>query len=354
MNNVEERLREALRAHAEEFTAHPDAWRRLTSGRRRRAGSRWRSFRLSGPALIPVAAAAAVVAVIAAALLVVQGVSGRSGPGPATGATTRPSASSSPAQTPGGPRSAAGPDQQLLTADPPLSAVVPVQVPWVGKKFHGQAERVTSYFWLGRNAPASWSFQVNPGLQLCNDTINDTTGQSGGFCWPAAGPGPGRLASVTGSEGVGTDQTIVVGEAVARVASVTAVLPGGRTYHGAVETGHGLPGVVWTVGYPWSAGFPYTRGAHLVFRDASGKQVTVLDPHAPVGPPQATEPAVGGVALFSYPASHGEPGRNGKGLPAPRGGGLLVTDMGRRHLPAGRGRRAGPRRTHSAVRVHPG
>ena len=64
MNNVEERLREALRAHAEEFTAHPDAWRRLTSGRRRRAGSRWRSFRLSGPALIPVAAAAAVVAVI--------------------------------------------------------------------------------------------------------------------------------------------------------------------------------------------------------------------------------------------------------------------------------------------------
>ena len=29
MNGLEERLREALRAHAEEFTAHPDAWRQL-------------------------------------------------------------------------------------------------------------------------------------------------------------------------------------------------------------------------------------------------------------------------------------------------------------------------------------
>ena len=65
--------------------------------------------------------------------------------------------------------------------------------------------------------------------------------------------------------------------------------------------------MVWTVGYPWTAGFPYTRGAHLVFRDASGTQVTVLDPHAPVGPPHASRPASGGVTLFSYPAGNGEP-----------------------------------------------
>ena len=70
----------------------------------------------------------------------------------------------------------------------------------------------------------------------------------------------------------------------------------------------GLPGVVWAVGYPWSAGFPYTRGAHLVFRDASGKQVTVLAPHAPVGPRLTAQPASGGVALFSYPPGHREPG----------------------------------------------
>ena len=33
----------------------------------------------------------------------------------------------------------------------------------------------------------------------------------------------------------------------------------------------------------------------------------MLDPHAPVGPPQTSQPASGGVTLFSYPASNGEP-----------------------------------------------
>lgn len=250
----------------------------------------------------------AVVAAVVAALLVVRGVSGRSGGAPATGTTTRPAspgASPGAVRPPGGPGS--GPDQQLLTEDPPLSAVVTVRVPWIGKKADGKTEKVTSYFWLGRNDPGSWSFQVNPGLQLCNDTVNDSGGGSSGFCWPQSAAGPPRLASVTGSEGVQTDQTIMVGEAVARVRSVTAVLADGRSYPGAVTTGRGLPGVVWAVGYPWSAGFPYTRGAHLVFRDASGKQVTVLDPHAPAGPVQTAQPASGGVTLFSYPASHGEP-----------------------------------------------
>lgn len=321
MRSVEERLREALRVHAEEFTAHPDAWRQLTARRQRRGRLRspWWS-RFPGPALIPLAAAAAVVVAVAAALLVAHGVSGRAGQAPATGVTaTAQSASpaASPAASPGassgavpptgGPRPAAGPDQQLLTADPPLSTIVHVRVPGIEKKIQGRAEQVTSYFWLGRNSPAIWPDQVNPGVQLCNDTVNDTTGQSGGFCWPAAKPGPGHLATVTGSEGDGTDQTIMVGEAVARVASVTAVLPGGRSYPGAVTTGRGLRGSVWAVGYPWSAGVPFTRGAHLVFKDAAGKQVAVLTPHAPAGPPQAAQPASGGVALFSYPAGNGEP-----------------------------------------------
>jgi hypothetical protein len=180
-------------------------------------------------------------------------------------------------------------------------------VPWIGKKVHGQAERVTSYFWLSRNSPAFWPDQVNPGLQLCHGTTNDTTGQSLAFCWPAPAPGPAHLATVTGSGGAGTDQTIMVGQAVARVASVTAVLADGRTYPGAVTTGRGLARTVWAVGYPWSAGVPYTKGAHLVFRDASGQPVAVLTPHPPGGPPQTAQPASGGVALFSYPASHDEP-----------------------------------------------
>lgn len=311
MNSVEERVREALRAHAEGFTAHPDAWEQLTARGLRRGGPQsWRSRR-PGPVLIPLAAAVAVVVAVAVAILVARGITGGAGKAPESGVTVTPTARpASPSASPRPdhvPGAGTGPAGEMLTADPPLSAVVHVRVPGIEKKVHGQAERVTSYFWLARNNPDAWSFQVNPGLQLCNDTVNDTAGSSSGFCWPAPAPGAGHLATVTGSEGVQTDQTIMVGEAVSRVASVTAVLSGGRVYHGAVATGRGLPGVVWAVSYPWSAGFPYTKGAHLVFRDASGKQVTALEPHAPVGLPQMAQPASGGVAMFSYPASNGEP-----------------------------------------------
>jgi hypothetical protein len=335
MNGVEERLREALRAQAEGFTAHPDAWEQLTARGLRRGGPRsWWSWR-PGSVLIPVAAAVAVVVAVAVAILVARGVTGGAGKAPESGVTVTPtarpaapSASPPPDRVPG---TGTGPAGELLTEDPPLSAVVHVRVPGIEKKIHGQAEQVTSYFWLGRNNPDAWSFQVNPGLQLCNDTVNDTAGGSAGFCWPAPAPGPGHLATVTASQGVQTDQTIMAGEAVSRVASVTAVLSDGRAYHGAVATGRGLPGVVWTVSYPWSAGFPYTKGAHLVFRDTSGKQVTVLEPHAPVGPPQTAEPASGGVALFSYPASNGEPAGVVKaylvhgevGFWSPIGGGII-------------------------------
>jgi hypothetical protein len=190
---------------------------------------------------------------------------------------------------------------------PPLSAVVHVRVPGIVKKVHGQTVQVTSYFWRARNNPAFWPDELNPGLQLCSDVANDSNGQSAGFCWPAPEPGPGQLATVTEDYGAQTDQTIMVGQAVARVASVTAVLADGHTYPGAVATGRGLPGTVWTVSYPWSAGVSYTKGAHLVFRDASGKQVAVLVPHAPDGPGQIAQPASGGVALFSYPAGSREP-----------------------------------------------
>jgi len=312
MNSVEERLREALRVHAEEFTAHPDAWRQLTSRRRRRGTARRRWFRFSGPVLIPLAAAVAVVAVVAAALLAVHGVTGGGGRTPQTGVkatpTARPaspSASASAVPGPGGPGT--GPAGPLLAMHPALSTVVHVLVPGIVKKIHGQAVQVTSYFWLSRNSPAFWPDQVNPGPQLCNNLANDSNGQSAAFCWPAPEPGPAHLATVTGGGGAGTGQTIMVGQAVARVASVTAVLSDGHAYRGVVTTGRGLPGTVWAVSYPWSAGVPYTRGAHLVFRDASGKQVTVLSPHAPAGPPQTAQPASGGVALFSYPASKGEP-----------------------------------------------
>jgi hypothetical protein len=37
MTSVEERVRAALNAHAEEFSAHPDAWQQLTARNRRRS-----------------------------------------------------------------------------------------------------------------------------------------------------------------------------------------------------------------------------------------------------------------------------------------------------------------------------
>jgi Sigma-70, region 4 len=45
----------------------------------------------------------------------------------------------------------------MLAADPPLSAVVRVRVPGIEKKVHGQAEQVTSYFWLVHGEVGFWS-----------------------------------------------------------------------------------------------------------------------------------------------------------------------------------------------------
>ena len=304
MNVLEERLRAALQAHAEDFQGHPDAWRRLQAGRMRRAARRRRlAPRASWPAgfVIPAAAAAAVLAIVVAAALVVNGVPGRTG----TAGASRPT----PARTPGPaprlarpPYSSSGPPEMMLEMDPPSSAVIGLRVPWIGKK----ADKVEAYFWLGRNNPAFWLDQLNPGPQFCHDVVN-LTGESSGFCWPLPGLGSGLVAAVTGSEGVGTDQTIMVGVAEPQVASVTAVLSDGRTYPGAVGTGRGLTDKAWTVGYPWTKGYPYTRGARLIFRSASGKVLGTLPAVAPAGPPQLTRPTSGGVRVYSYPASGGEP-----------------------------------------------
>jgi hypothetical protein len=113
--------------------------------------------------------------------------------------------------------------------------------------------------------------------------------------------GAGHMASVTGSEGPGSGtaggkQTILVGAAVAQVTSVTAELPDGRSFPGAVKTGRGFPDRAWIVAHPPA------EGVHLVFRNASGNQVAVLGPAAPTGPPRVAQPSSGGVTVFRYPA----------------------------------------------------
>lgn len=85
------------------------------------------------------------------------------------------------------------------------------------------------------------------------------------------------------------------------------MLADGQSYPGAVRAVRGLAAKVWTVGYPWTKGVPWTKGAHLVFKDAAGKEVAVIAPKAPAGPPQQPQPSTGGVTMSHYPAMPGQP-----------------------------------------------
>jgi hypothetical protein len=149
----------------------------------------------------------------------------------------------------------------MLIQNPPVSAVIGLPVPWTGPA----APMVRGYFWIGPYNPKYWLAQIASGPQFCNDTVNLTTGQSGGFCWPLPHLGAGHAAVVTGREGVGTSQAILAGAAADTVASVAAVLPGGHSYPGTVKSGRGFAVKAWMVGYP------INKGAHLVFGTRPGR-----------------------------------------------------------------------------------
>jgi hypothetical protein len=301
MNTLEDRVRGALRVHAETFSADPDAWARLQdrsrARRRRRGGPRWPAL---SRFLVPAAAAAAMVA-IAVAAAAAGNVFGRAGSASSNGGAARPRSSSTAApgaiESPFGPYSSSGPASEMLTEDPPVSAVISLPIP----RAAGNANRAVGYFWIGYASPHIWLLdQVPSGPQFCNDTVNVTNGQSSGFCSPLPQLGAGHLASVTGNESVGTGQTILLGAAAPQVDSVAALLPDGRTYAGVVKTGRGFSDKAWTVGYPPA------KGVRLVFRYASGEDWTMLGTAAPLGPPQVAQPRSGGITVFRYPAGRGE------------------------------------------------
>ncbi len=308
MNTVEDRVREALRTRAEDFTASPDAWQRVRARSMAGAGGRRRRGvpRRTWPArfMIPAAAAAAVVAITLAAVAVSDVVGGpgaglapgTSATAPAAAGTSGRVATATPSPTP--PYSASGPAEQLLLMDPPVSAVIGLKI---RPSAAGQANRVEGYFWIGDASPRYWADQISTGAQLCNDTVNATNGESSGFCSPLPKPGAGHLAFVTGSESVGTGQRIIQGDAAQQVTSVAAVLPDGRSFPGAIATGKGFPAKAWTVGYPQAS------GVRLVFRDAAGTEVATLGTAAPLGPPQVRQPSSGGEPVFRYPAGGGIP-----------------------------------------------
>ena len=289
MNTLEERVRAALRTHAEDFSADPDAWariqRRSLAARKRRTRVRWSR---PGRLLIPAAAAAAVVAIVVAAVALSDAF-GRATGAPAGGAR-------SPSASPSQPTSASRVLGFFLQEDPASSAILTMPLPRTSKP-------ALAYFWLARNSPAYWQDQIVPELQLCHMTLNLPNGGGEGFCWPLPSLGAGQLAVVTGNEGsyVGDGQQIVVGAAAAQVRSVAAVLPDGRVFPGTIGTGRGFPYRVWAVGYPPA------QGVRLVFRDASGTVVATRSTAAPPGPSQTPQPRSGGIVLFRYPASRAGP-----------------------------------------------
>jgi hypothetical protein len=309
MNALEDRLRAALRTGAEDFSAHADAWE-LIRARSLKARGRRGLPRQSRPSrfMIPAAAAAAVVAVVVLAVVAVNLIAGRSAGAPAGGGSASATPSSTKTRPAGpavGPYGFSGPPELFLADDPPVSAILALQVSarTTGTPAPTAPHAVTAYSWIAYTSPSAWLDQLQ-GRQFCDDAVYPD-GASSGFCVPLPHLGSGRLAAVTASTNFGAKYGPVVlqGAAASEVTAVSAVLPDGRTIPGVVKTGSGFPYNAWAVGYPQTSG-----AVRLVFRDASGAEVASLGPAGPQQPPQVNEPSSGGVVAFTYPKVAGVPG----------------------------------------------
>jgi len=302
MTTIEDRLRGALAERAKYTPIDPDAWERTRArslaARKPRVGWRWRR---PGQFLIPAAAAAAVIAIIVGVTAAVNGITGRPAGGPAGTGSASPTPGNTnpgPVQSPAGPYSSSGPAEFFLADDPPVSAILSFAVT------APDGQTAMAYSWLAYTSSSAWLDQLQ-GIQSCADVVYPN-GASSGFCVPLPQLGAGRLASVTASTYMGakTGPLVLQGMAASQVASVTAVLPDGRTVPGAVKTGRGFSANAWAVAYSPAS------GVRLVFRDAAGAEIGNLSPAAPNGPPQIPEPASGGIPAFTYPKVPGIPGHS--------------------------------------------
>ena len=304
---VEGRLRAALHAHAEDFTAGLDAWQQLQArsqaARSQAAGNRASGGRAGGgraggsrtgggsPArrlvrgrlAVPAAAAAAVVAVVVAATTLVHGLGGS----PAAGHGSASSARPEPSVSATGPNAKTFPGQSELALVPPATSILSLTT---GK------DHASGTFWFGYNGPGFWGYQVSPGLQFCDAVGSADAAESS--CIPVTAL---RSASVTadsslGLVSVGTTSSppaIYGGSVTDRAASVTAVLPDGRTYAGVVGTARGFPDKAWIVDSP------QVTGTRLIFRDASGHQIADAST-ALVQVPAPKQPHSGAITVLHY------------------------------------------------------
>jgi hypothetical protein len=257
MNTVEERLREALRERARHSPIDPGAWEQTIARTRRRArASVWSRF------MIPAAAAAVVVVIVAAAAVLTGHGGVRGGPGKLA------SASPTPPPPPGR-------GNYLIQQAPPISAIVSVKTTSGGRASW-------TFVWFGYE-----KIDRAEGPVLCEETY---TGRSddGGGCGLTQIPS-GQAGTSSGGLG-----DIRLGVSAAKVVSVVAQLPGGRTVPGVVVSGRGFPHRVWAVRYPSA------DNATIVFRDGAGHGAGHLFIQG--SPPFPPRPRSGGIAVFRYPA----------------------------------------------------
>ncbi|HEX6523346.1 MAG TPA: hypothetical protein VF070_25600 [Streptosporangiaceae bacterium] len=279
---VEERLRDALAAHAESFSASPDAWTRIRdrSSRRSRPRQMWHA-----PYLIPAAAAVTVVAVALGATVLAHGFSGQ-------GSTAAPagSATATPGPSRVGRRLPTGPAPQLLVTDPPASPIISLDV----------AADAKDWFWIGTPSPQYWLRYIGTSHDFCQWAATAYGGS--GACWPMPALNPSHPAVVLHNDDR-AGRLSLSGAVAPEITSVTSVLPDGRTFAGKVGTGRGFPLKAWAVGSP------AVKGTRLVFGDAAGHVVANLSTAAPRGPGElaVSRPRGGGVTVFRYTGGKGNP-----------------------------------------------
>jgi hypothetical protein len=297
LDSLSDRVPAALAAHAQTFATSPDAWDRtraraatIAAGSRRWPRGRHRGLLTRrGQLLMPIAAAAAVVAVVAAATVTVHGLSGTAAPRP--GSATKTGATAQP--TPDACSTSSGPLADLVSGQSLLSSAS------LCLKITDGTQRGFTYFQLGSDNPLNWPLYVAAGLQYCTVTVYTSAGSmspaTAETCGPLPRLGAGHLASVTVAQPMTmqAQPSVLAGFAANQATSVSAVLPGGRTYPGAISGGRGLPEKAWAVLAP------DVTGARLVFRNAAGQEVASLAAPAQLGIPAVAQPRSGGGMIYS-------------------------------------------------------
>ena len=264
MNDLESRLRTALRTRAEEFTASPDAWQRTTARTRRRPRlvTSGMPGRRGLTRFTPLAAAAAVVAIaITTAAVASAGgwrdlVSGR--PAPAVG-----------------PSRAAGPrGHRPMT---PLGTQPPCGGAGVRKSAAYSSQSTTEWY--------AWEAKDHVFWQCDNRYSNGRYigGEESEVGWLTGSTRADVLLWDGGESGL----------VVKSATSVTAELATGQHLTGTVRLTPGFPFAVWHVDYPT---YPWDTSTVFVFRDAAGHVVTRLSqtfatPANPLANPAPLTPA---------------------------------------------------------------